>query len=333
MRLFACLFALALSAATPVLAKDAVEICEWKTPYADARPRSAFPDGAQSAWFAEPREGFLAHLDGETGDFTRVNLKSQSAPHDVVVGDDGAVWFADVSHGRIGRYDPASKSFKSFPVTGEGVLDPRSLTFDKSGAHLWFTAKRGAAVGRLNVDSGKVDLVPLKDQTARPYALTIAEDGTVWAAMMGAAKLARVNPETLEVAEFDLPRAEARPRQIDVARDGRVWYADYAGGAIGAFDPKKKTFAEWPMPQGEAAKPFGMATDASGRIWVAATGVQPNLIVGFDPKTEAFFSETRIPSGGGAVREMRYHQPSGSMWFATDTNYVGRAIVEPYLGH
>ncbi len=32
-----------------------------------------------------------------------------------------------------------------------------------------------------------------------------------------------------------------------------------------------------------------------------------------------------VPSGGGTVRHMYYHEPTHTVWFGTDTNYVGRA--------
>ena len=83
------------------------------------------------------------------------------------------------------------------------------------------------------------------------------------------------------------------------------------------------------MPQGEGARPYGMASDSSGNLWMAASGIQPNVFVGFDPQTEQFFGATEIESGGGTIRHMHYHEPSGAVWFGTDTNYVGRAIVEP----
>jgi virginiamycin B lyase len=53
------------------------------------------------------------------------------------------------------------------------------------------------------------------------------------------------------------------------------------------------------------------------------------VFIGFNPQTEEFFSATEIDSGGGTIRHMHYHEPSGAVWFGTDTNYVGRAIVEP----
>jgi virginiamycin B lyase len=72
-----------------------------------------------------------------------------------------------------------------------------------------------------------------------------------------------------------------------------------------------------------------MASDAGDTIYVVATGVQPNVFMGFEPDTGKFFGETAVPSGGGTVRHMHYHEPSGAVWFGTDTNYLGRAIVEP----
>ena len=60
-----------------------------------------------------------------------------------------------------------------------------------------------------------------------------------------------------------------------------------------------------------------------------AEGLQPNQFTGFNPQTEEFFATTDVPSGGGTIRHMHYHEPSGAVWFGTDTNYVGRAVVQP----
>jgi virginiamycin B lyase len=68
-----------------------------------------------------------------------------------------------------------------------------------------------------------------------------------------------------------------------------------------------------------------MAIDDQDRIWFVETGPRPNRFVGFDTGTETFISETDIPSGGGSVRHMYYHQPTQSIWFGTDSNMLGRA--------
>ena len=94
--------------------------------------------------------------------------------------------------------------------------------------------------------------------------------------------------------------------------------ARVAGFSSSSFTPPStNTGSRW----------FG--SDSSGMMWMVATGVQPNVFVGFNPETEEFFGETEIPSGGGTVRHMHYHEPTGMVWFGTDTNYIGRAVVEP----
>ena len=81
------------------------------------------------------------------------------------------------------------------------------------------------------------------------------------------------------------------------------------------------------MPDGEDSLPYSMAVDDKDHIWFVESGLRPNRFVGFDPETEEFFSITEIESGGGTVRHMMFHEPSRSIWFGTDTNYIGRASV------
>ena len=42
---------------------------------------------------------------------------------------------------------------------------------------------------------------------------------------------------------------------------------------------------------------------ADGVVWYSESGVTPNTLVRFDPKSETF-SQEKIPSGGGVVRNM-----------------------------
>ena len=319
---------IAVSATSPVLA-DSVDIREWRVPYKQSRPRDPFAQSATSVWFVGQRSGYLGHLNAESGEFTRVELKDGSGPHNLIVGSDGIVWYAGNRNGLIGRYDPATKEFEEIMMPVKAARDPHTLIFDKGEENIWFTVQGGNMIGRLNIGSRKVDLIRSRTKWSRPYGIKVAPDGSVWVALFGSNKLAHINPETLEHDEIELPRTDARPRRLEVLDDGRVWYVDYAKGMLGVYDPANKDFSEWQMPQGEHARPYGMASDSSGNLWMVASGVRPNVFVGFNPGTESFFGATEIQSGGGTVRHMHYHEPSGAVWFGTDTNYLGRAIVEP----
>ncbi len=319
--------AVALASSGALAAK--LDIREWQVPYENSRPRDPFAESETSVWFVGQRTGYLAHLDAASGEFTQVELKQGSGPHNLIVGSDGIVWYAGNLNRLVGRYDPKTKTIEEIMMPDEAARDPHTLIFDENEENIWFTVQGGNMMGRLNIDSRKVDLIRSRTQGSRPYGIKLAPDGSIWVVLFGSNKLAHIDPQTLEHDEIELPRADARPRRLEVTADGRVWYVDYAKGMLGVYDPAATKFTEWQMPQGEGARPYGMASDSSGNLWMVATGVQPNVFLGFDPRTQQFFNATEVDSGGGTIRHMHYHEPSGAVWFGTDTNYIGRAIVEP----
>lgn len=320
---------LAMLAGSLASAQETVDIREWKVPYENTRPRDPFAASATSVWFVGQRGGYIGHLDAATGEIMKIDLKEGSGPHNLIVGSDGVVWYAGNRSGLIGRYDPKTDEIEEIPMPDPAARDPHTLIFDEDEERIFFTVQSANMIGRLDIETRQVDLIPSKTERSRPYGIKQAPDGSVWVALLGTHKLAQIDPETMALREIVLPREQARPRRLAVTADGRVWYVDYAKGYLGVFDPRSESIEEWPLPQGETSRPYGMAADASGRIWLVATGVEPNVFLGFDPKTKTFFSATNVPSGGGVIRHMHYHEPSGTVWFGTDTNYIGRAIVEP----
>lgn len=306
-----------------------LEIREWDVPYSSSRPRDPFAEGEDSVWFVGQRSGYLGHLDAASGKFSKVDLKSGSGPHNLIVDSDGIVWYAGNRNALIGRYDPRTGSIEEIGMPDTAARDPHTLVFDGDESHIWFTVQGGNMIGRLDIDSRDVDLIESKTQGSRPYGIKVGSDGAMWVTLFGTHKLAHVDPQTMELTEFELPRDSARPRRLEVLKDGRVWYVDYAGGRLGVYDPAADAFTEWLLPQGEDSRPYGMASDSEGRLWMVASGVEPNVFVGFDPETEEFIDATPIPSGGGTVRHMYYHAPSGRVWFGADTNTIGYAVVEP----
>lgn len=308
---------------------EPIEVNEWTVPFDSSRPRDPFAVSNDEVWFVGQRTGYLAKFDIASGEFEQIELKPGSGPHNLIVASNGDVWYAGNRTGLIGRYDPKTGAIEEVPMPDPSARDPHTLVFDADESHIWFTVQGGNQMGRLRLSDRHVDLFESTTERSRPYGIKIAPDGDVWVVLFGSYKLVHIDAETLERTEIALPREAARPRRLEVLADGSVWYVDYAAGRLGRYTPDDGEFAEWTMPQGEGARPYGMASDASGRLWMVATGVQPNVFVGFDPETEAFFSETPIGSGGGTIRHMHYYEPTGSVWFGTDANTLGQAIVEP----
>lgn len=325
-----CLLAFLVAFVTPdtdnSIVKTDIQIREWQVPWENTRPRDPYvaPDG--NIWFVGQRGDYISEFNTETNEFRKIDLPDGAGPHNCIVDDKGYIWYAGNRAAHIGRVDPETADIKQYPMPNERARDPHTLVFDQNG-DIWFTVQGGNFVGKLTVKTGDVQLIDVPTQRARPYGIIIDQNNRPWIALFGTYKLATVDPATMELTEIPLERESARPRRIAYTSDGAIWYVDYVGGYLGKYNPTDESFEEWTLPEGSASRPYAMASDADDNIWLIETGVSPNLFVGFNPETEDFFSSTPIESGGGTVRHMVFHQPTNSIWFGTDTNYLGQARI------
>jgi len=307
----------------PPAAPKPVEITEWTVPWEESRPRDPYVDSQGRVWFVGQRGNYVAYLEPKTGEFKRYELDERTLPHNLIVSRAGVVWYAGNAASHIGRLDPQTGRITKYPMPDPAVRDPHTLVFDRNG-DIWFTAQGGNVIGKLAVASGEIRLVKASVERARPYGIKLDSRRRPWVALFGTNRIANVDPETMAIRDYAL-REEARPRRLEVTPDDAVWYVDYAGGRLGRLDPASGQTNEWITPSGERSRPYGTASDDQGRLWFVETGVQPNKFVGFDPKTEEFFSVTEVKSGGGTIRHMFYHREAQEIWFGTDANTIGRA--------
>ncbi len=302
-----------------------VEFKEWLVPWEDSRPRD--PDVAPNGviWLVGQGGDYAARFDPETEQFRRKDLPPGTGPHNIIIDYDGTLWIAGNRQAFIGRMNSMSGELKRYALPVEGARDPHTLVFSGDN-EIWFTLQWGNAAGRFNKRSGEIDLVPMPVDLARPYGIRMDSKGHPWVALLGANALVTIDPRNMTSQAIYLPRENARLRRLDITPDDKVWYGDYAQGYIGLYDPQTGEFSEWKTPS-ENSLPYAMAIDPAGRVWFVETGPQPNLLVGFDPESEAFFSITPIPSAGGSVRNMVYDPNRNSLWFGTDTNFLTQAIL------
>lgn len=305
---------------------DSVQVREWQVPWARTRPRDPAVGAEGRIWFAGQVGNYIGVLDPATGEFDRFELPEGALPHNVVVGPEGDVWYAGNGDAHIGRMDPATGEIRRYEMPDPTARDPHTLVFSDTG-DLWFTVQAGNFIGRLDPESGDVRLVKPPGEDVRPYGIVVDDSNRPWIALFGTNRIATVDPASMELRGYPLPWEDARPRRIAVTSDGIVWYVDYARGTLGRLDPATGEVEERPTPAGADSSPYAMAVDANDRLWFVETGPEPNRLVGFDPATGEFLGMTTIPSGGGSVRHMVFHEPTGAIWFGTDTNTIGRAQV------
>jgi len=304
-----------------------VQIDEWATPW-QGRGRDPYAAGPDEIWFVGQQGHYLGRFTPSTEEFFKVDLPANTGPHNNIVQSNGLVWYSGNRIGEIiGFYDPESAKLTAIDVPG--APDPHTLVFDENEEHIFFTVQQGNQVGRLALADHSVVIADVPTARSRPYGIKIAPDGTPWVVELGSNKLVKLDPESMELTEVEIPWADARPRRLEITSDGRIWYADWDRGSLGLYDPASGRFDEFDLPMGQGSRPYGTAMDELDRVWVVATGANPNLFVGFDTKKEETISITEIPSGARSVRHMDYDEESGTVWFGTDTEMIGRAIIRP----
>lgn len=281
-----------------------VPIKEYVVPTPNSRPHdpAVAPDG--SLWFTAQAVNKLGRLDINTGKFRESPLKTpDSGPHGLVADNQGNIWFTAISGGYVGKLNPNTGEITEYKPSDGSQIDPHTPVFDLSGI-LWFTNEQTNYIGRLDPATGKMDLKQVPTPHAIPYGIVVTQNNVPFFCEFGTNKLASIDPETRTIREYALPSADARPRRLALAPDGTIFYTDYARGYLGHFDPASgKLLKEWPSPGGAQSRPYGIAATADGVVWYSESGVKPNTLVRFDPKSETFSTEA-IPSGGGVVRNM-----------------------------
>jgi virginiamycin B lyase len=303
-----------------------VSIKEWIVPSLGSRPHDplATPDGM--IWWTGQFASVIGRLDPRTGEMKEFKTKTPgSGPHGLTADKDGNIWFTANFKGYIGKLDPKTGEVTEYSTLAidPAARDPHTPIFDQKGI-LWFTLQGANMVGRLNPKTGDMKIVTSPTPRSNPYGMVVSSTGVPFFVEFGANKVASIDPETMAITEYVLPAAEARPRRVAITSDDIIWYSDYARGYLGRLDPKTGNVKEWPSPGGPKSLPYGIAS-IHDVIWYSESGVKPNTLVRFDPKTEKFQTWT-IPSGGGVVRNVSVTRDGNLAMACSGVNRV--ALVE-----
>lgn len=292
-----------------------VPIKEYNVPTPKARPHdpAVAPDGA--LWVTEQMANKLGRLDPHNGSFREYPLKTpDSGPHGLAADTQRNIWFAAIFAGYVGKLNPKTGEITEYRPSNGTKIDPHTPVFDHNGI-LWFTNEETNYIGRLDPATGKIELKAVPTPHAVPYGIIVTQQGVPFFCEFGTNKLASVNPKTMAIREYTLPAEDARPRRLALAPDGTIYFTDYGRGYLGHFDPVSgRLMKEWRSPGWAQSHPYGIAITNNGEVWYSESGVHPNTLVKFDPKSESFSAEA-IPSGGGVVRNM-VATPNGKLYLA-----------------
>ena len=133
---------------------------------------------------------------------------------------------------------------------------------------VWYTAQRDGKLGRLEPQSGTIDLIPLGEGAA-PHGVIIGPDGAPWVTEGGTNSIVRVDPQTRAVKRWPLPQARkwANLNTATFDKRGRIWFTGQSG-VYGRLDPSTGTMDVWDAPRGRG--PYGITTTPGGDVYFAS---------------------------------------------------------------
>ncbi len=280
----------------------------WDAPVPGAVPHDSAVDPKGNIWFTLQESGHIARFNPDTHDWKLFKVQTpDSGPHGLVSDASGNIWFTENYAGKIGRLDPKSGAIAEF--TPPTAKDPHTLVFGPDGA-LWFTAQDSNVIGRLDIETGKIGEYGVPTQDAHPYGIVAADDGGLWFCELSGGKLGRIDP-TGAIIEYAPSEKHVGPRRL-VAVGGSIYFTDFEGGRLGRFTFVDKKFKFWDSPSGNHSEPYGIAADASGKIWYEESSGDSNKLVRFDPAVQVFRTYP-MPAPNSSVRNMA-RDAKGRLW-------------------
>jgi virginiamycin B lyase len=308
----------------PKLVPGPIEITfkEWQMPQLGQRTRDPQQHSDGSIWYAGQYGNLLGRLDPKTGKAQEWALPANAMPHTVELDPKGRPWYTGNKNGTVGYIDPATGKATVFKMPDPDAKDPHTMAFDKNGI-AYFSFQNSNMIGRLNPDTGEIKVKKVAEQRSQPYDVKFDRDDMLWVACNARPCLLKVNPDTLDVTEVTLPLAGTTVRRLYPTEDGMIWYVNSGKGQLGRLNPKTGEIKEWPSPSGPRSHPYAI-TVINGIVWYNESGMRPDALVRFDPKTETFQSWA-IPSGNiyaGILRHSRAASDGSLLIHQSATNRV-----------
>ena len=220
--------------------------------------------------------------------------RPETQPHDVIVDEQGIVWYSDFGQMFLGRMDPKTGKVTEYPIPETkkgfpvGTLD---LEADRQG-NIWVGVMYQASIAKFDTKTATFQSwsVPKEWDTdaAQLGHLAVgntAVDGKVWIKNSDGTNIYRLDLATNTVENLGAPVDPATGKRLGtygIHSDSKnnVYLLDFSAGNIGKLDAKTKAFSIYPTPTPNS-RPRRGRVDSQDRLWFAEYG--GNAIGMLDP--------------------------------------------------
>jgi carboxymethylenebutenolidase len=232
-----------------------------------------------------------------------------SAPHDVVVGINGMVWFTEINTNKIGMFNPETKEFKEYDIPTPSSR-PHGLVTDYLG-NVWFTEVGAGHIGKLDIPTETITEYPTPTPNSGPHTPIFADQNTLWFTEQRASQIGKMDITTGQIQEFKTITPSANPYGIITDNDGNAWFAELQGHHVGRVDAVTGEVTEYSLLTDNSG-PRRIAIDSNGILWITQYNV--GKIASLDPDTKAVieYNTSSKSSGPYAI----WVDPQDNVWFS-----------------
>jgi streptogramin lyase len=250
------------------------DVALFELPVAGSEPYDiAFAAGR--IWVTERSGNRIGCFDTDTTVWTEYpipTIDSQPTGITVLEGNPIEVWFAERAGNKLGRLrvsDTGSATVDEYELPAANA-SPESVSAI-TAEPIWFTAPGISSIGRFRPSlwpgSFGYAFVPT-GSGSQPWDIEMDTEGTPWFTEPHGNRLGKYTPGTLTYFTwYYLPISGSAPYGLDLAR-GATWFTEIDGDRVGQLQPVTGAMREFALP---GAAPTGIAVDASGCAWVAAS--------------------------------------------------------------
>jgi virginiamycin B lyase len=207
------------------------EVVEYPMPDPEARdPHTPIFDKSGILFFTVQQGNFIGRLDPKKDPKSAVTLKKMAEPnvrpYGIIIGPDGAPYFAMVGTNKIARIDARTLDIKEYALP-EGAR-VRRLTSGRDGYIYYADFARGY-LGRFDPKVGKVEEWPSPGGArSRPYGIAATKDGMIWYSESGVEPntLVVFDPKTKTFEKWPIPSGGGVVRHMVATPDGKLYLAN-----------------------------------------------------------------------------------------------------------
>jgi virginiamycin B lyase len=263
--------------------------------------------------------------------YTEYDLpRKETQPHDVIVDQDGMVWYSDFSNQFAGVMDPKTGETTDIPIP---VLKPEQpkggldIEFEPGQKNVWLSLMYQAGVARIDRKTHEVTMYPFPKEWQSPstQASMVSPqhadvDGKVLSNNQEMHGVYRLDVKTGQYEDLgqskDLSGKQISAYGMPTDKQNNLYQLEFGGTSIGYRDIKAGTTTIFRTPN-SGSRPRRGRVDEQNRLWFAEYA--GNAIALFDPKTAAI-KEYPLPTKFGDPYDVVPTKDASEVWTGSMVN-------------